>query len=83
MWPKQLLEMSELSDFSDRLSACDLMILKLVNEDRLYCRFFLNGLYLDRMFVTAPALVAELSPLCGEEVNAGGVARLKQALSAA
>lgn len=77
--------MSELRDFSDRLSACDSIILKLVNGDRLYCRFFLNGLYMDRMFVTEPALVAELSPLCseGEQVNASGVAKLKQALPAA
>jgi len=75
--------MSELTDFYSKLSTCDSIVLKLVNEDRLYCRFFLNGLYLDRMFVTAPALVAELSPLCGEEVNAGGVARLRQALPAA
>lgn len=75
--------MSELNDFLSRLSACDLIVLTIVSS-RFYCRFFMNGLYLDRMYVSNPRIVSELIQLSGEgeEVDASGVARLKQTLLA-
>ncbi|WP_162055820.1 hypothetical protein [Pontibacter pamirensis] len=72
--------MSELTEFLTRLTDCDMLVLTLVSTNRLYCRFFLHGLYQDRMFLSDPLLMAELSLLMGEGevVDAGGIARLKQ-----
>ncbi|MFD3003954.1 hypothetical protein ACFS7Z_26595 [Pontibacter toksunensis] len=72
--------MSELTEFLNRLTHCDMLVLTLVSTDRLYCRFFLGGLYQDRMFLADPLLMAELNLLMGEGevVDAGGIARLKQ-----
>jgi len=74
--------MRELNGFLTKLAACDLIVLTRVSQERVYCRFFLNGQYVERMFVTEPALVAELSSLCGEgeEITASGVAKLKEML---
>ncbi|GHA81414.1 hypothetical protein GCM10007389_39960 [Pontibacter akesuensis] len=38
--------MNELREFLSLLNACDLIVLTLVSTDRLYCRFFLGGLYM-------------------------------------
>ncbi|WP_162056126.1 hypothetical protein [Pontibacter pamirensis] len=65
--------MSELTELLSRLTTCDMLVLTHVSTDRLYCRFFLHGLYQDRMFLSDPLLMGE-----GEVVDAGGVARLKQ-----
>ncbi|MCC9169149.1 hypothetical protein [Pontibacter harenae] len=72
--------MNELTEFLNRISACDLIVLTLVSADRLYCRFFREGLYRDRMFVSDPVLLAELMKLSGkgEEISTAGIAKLKQ-----
>ncbi|MFD2515924.1 hypothetical protein ACFSRY_18780 [Pontibacter locisalis] len=72
--------MSELTDFLNKLSACSLIVLTAASEERLYCRFFLNGVYMDGMFVSAPALVAQLRQLQGEgeEIDSRGIVLLKQ-----
>ncbi|RDV15456.1 hypothetical protein DXT99_08145 [Pontibacter diazotrophicus] len=72
--------MSERTGFLNNLDKCNLVVLTPVSKDRTYCRFFLDGLYMDRMYVSDPALVAKLSQLSGkgEEISTGGVARLKQ-----
>lgn len=58
-------------------------MLTLVSIDRLYCRFFLNGLYQGRMLVSDPFLMAELNHLIGEGevIERTGVAKLKESLS--
>lgn len=72
--------MSERTGFLNNLDKCDLMVLTPVNKHRTYCRFFLDGQYMDRMYVSDPAVLAKLSQLSGkgEEISIGGVARLKQ-----
>ena len=72
--------MNELTEFLNKLTACDLIVLTPVSTDRIYCRYFHQGLYKDRMFVTDPNLIAELNELSGEgdEVDIIGVAKLKQ-----
>lgn len=72
--------MTERTEFLQRLSGCDMIVLTLVNTDRFYCRFFKDSLYQDRMFLSDPLLMAELRLLVGvgEVVDASGVARLKQ-----
>ncbi len=69
-----------MTDFIDKLNYCDLMVLTWVSRDRIYCRFFLNGIYMDRMYVSDAAILAHLHRLCGvgDEVSANGVAELKQ-----
>lgn len=76
--------MSELNDFLSRLSDCDLIVMRIASS-RFYCKFFMNGQYLDRMYVSNPRIVSELMQLSGEgeEVDASGVARLKETLLAA
>ncbi|MER2999215.1 hypothetical protein [Pontibacter populi] len=71
--------MPELTKFLTTLTKADLLILT-CSADRTYCRFFNGGMYLDRMYVTNPALLAELHPLMGEgdEINIEGIAKLKQ-----
>lgn len=72
--------MRELADFIDNLNYCDLMVLTWVSRDRIYCRFFLNGIYMDRMYVSDEVILSHLHRLCGvgDEVSANGVAELKQ-----
>ncbi|RAU82838.1 hypothetical protein [Pontibacter arcticus] len=71
--------MPELTIFLNNLLSSDLIILTR-NTERTYCRFFKDGVYLDRMYVSDPALLAELHVLLGEgdEINAPGIAKLKQ-----
>lgn len=72
--------MSELTEFLIKLTTCDMLVLTLVSTGRLCCRFFLHGLYQDRLFLSNPLLMAEVNLLVGEGkvVDAGGIARLKQ-----
>ncbi|MFD2245033.1 hypothetical protein [Pontibacter ruber] len=74
--------MIELTEFLTKLNSCDRIVLT-DSEERTYCRFFRDGLYLDRMYVTDAIILAELDPLKktseeGEEVDAAGIAKLKQ-----
>lgn len=52
----------------------------MINTDRVYCRFFKEGIYKDRMYITEPFIVAELYSICGEgeEIDASGIAKLKR-----
>ncbi|PRY15531.1 hypothetical protein CLV24_102152 [Pontibacter ummariensis] len=74
--------MSELKEFLDKLSACDcnLVVLTLISANRVYCRLFKDGQYIDRVFVNDPLIVTELYKLCGrgEEIDADGIAKLRQ-----
>ena len=73
--------MSESVGLLKKFDKCDLVVLTPVSKDRTYCRFFLDGLYQDRMFVSGPLLLARLHQLVGEGqvINGSGIARLKQA----
>ncbi|MHA6248770.1 hypothetical protein ACXYMU_12585 [Pontibacter sp. CAU 1760] len=69
--------MNELREFSVKLLACDFIALTPVNEDRMYCRFYLDKLYKDRMIIIEPVLLKDLALLCkvdeivkDEELNA-------------
>lgn len=72
--------MIELIDFVDKLNYCDLIVLTMFSKDRIYCRFFLNGIYMDRTYVSDAAIIKSLKRLTGEgdEISANGVAELKQ-----
>ncbi|RDV15474.1 hypothetical protein DXT99_08235 [Pontibacter diazotrophicus] len=72
--------MSELADFTDKLNYCDLIVLTWVSRDRIYCRFFLSGIYMDRMYVSDEGILSHLHRLCGvgDEISTSGVAELKQ-----
>lgn len=72
-------KMDELEDFYEKLSACDLIVLTPINEGRFYCRFYSQGLYLDRMFITDSSLQEELMLLSEDEevINEESVLRLK------
>ena len=71
--------MLELTKFLTKLTKADLLVLTIANE-RTYCRFFLGGVYVSRMYITDPQLLAELMPLVGEgeEIDAAGITKLKQ-----
>ena len=76
--------MSELNSLKERLLACDLIVTTSVAETRVYCRFYFNGLYRDRMYIEEPRLLSILLPLIGEgeSIDAAGVALLKRELLA-
>lgn len=71
--------MLELTKFLTKLTKADLLVLTVTNE-RTYCRFFLGGVYVSRMYITDLALLAELRPLMGkgDEIDASGITKLKQ-----
>lgn len=71
--------MKEWNEFYSRLSACDTIKVTDVGKERSYCRFFRNGIYLDRMFVAEPALLTCLHRIRGRgrEIGASGVTRLR------
>ncbi|HEY4651751.1 MAG TPA: hypothetical protein VIG72_10060 [Pontibacter sp.] len=71
--------MTELTEFLTKLNNSDLLVLT-NSADRIYCRFFRNGLYTDRMYVTDKSLQSELLSLIGEgeEIDATGIAKLRQ-----
>lgn len=74
-----VLNMNELISFYKKLSGCDFIALTPINEGRFYCRFYSNGLYLDRMFIKDPNLQEELIQLSvdDETVDGDSVSRLK------
>lgn len=78
-----VLGMNELNDFYEKLSACDFIALTPINEGRFYCRFYFDGLYLDRMFITDINLQEELMQLSedNEIVSKESVSRLKDKFS--
>jgi hypothetical protein len=71
--------MPELTTFLQKLLVCDRLILSR-NSERTYCRFFKDGVYIDRLFIQDATLMVELHPLIGEgdEIDATGIAKLKQ-----
>ncbi|MEJ8757120.1 hypothetical protein WG947_08940 [Pontibacter sp. H259] len=70
--------MLELTQFLTQLITSDKLVLTQTNK-RTYCRFFKEGVYVSRMYLTDTALLAELKPLLeGNEINATGIAKLKQ-----
>ena len=72
--------MRELEEFVDKLNFCDLIVLTMFSKDRIYCRFFFNGVYMDRVYVSDAAIIKSLQRLsgAGDEISANGVAELKQ-----
>ncbi|WP_162056120.1 hypothetical protein [Pontibacter pamirensis] len=70
--------MSELTAFTNKLAACDLIVLTSFNKDHTYCRFFLNGIYMGSMHLFNPVILGRLQQLsgAGDEITAGGVAKL-------
>lgn len=72
--------MSERTDFIDKLNYCDLIVLTHVSRDRIYCRFFLHGVYMDRIYISDGVVLSHLHRLCGvgDEISLNGVAELKQ-----
>jgi len=72
--------MNELIDFAEKLFACDFIALTPVTKDRMYCRFYANGLYFDRMFVSNLNLLEELVYLCKDDdevIDETSITRLK------
>ncbi|WP_162054318.1 hypothetical protein [Pontibacter pamirensis] len=71
--------MNELTNFYKKLSGCDFIALTPINEGRFYCRFYLNGLYLDRMFITDISLQEELLLLSEDDemIDENSISRLK------
>lgn len=59
--------MDEFSLFTSKLNACDLIVLTEADESRTYCRFYANGLYQDRMFISEASVKESLSQLRSEE----------------
>lgn len=75
----QLPDMDEFTLFSSKLKICDLIVLTPADESRTYCRFYSNGLYQDRMFITDMAVKESLSRLSSEEdvIDWNGVQHLR------
>lgn len=75
--------MQEVIDFKNKLANSDTVLLTEL-ENRAYCRFLLNGQHVDKMFITNPKLLSELLPLVreGHEIDANGIAKLRQCLQA-
>jgi hypothetical protein len=63
----QLPAMDEFSLFTSKLQTCDLIVLTEADESRTYCRFYFNGLYQDRMFISDISVKESLNLLCSEE----------------
>jgi hypothetical protein len=72
--------MNEFSLFTSKLQACDLIVLTEADESRTYCRFYANGLYQDRMFISDTSVKENLTSLCSEEdvIDWNGVQNLRQ-----
>lgn len=71
--------MNELLNFSEKLSTCDFIAITPVSEDRMYCRFYAEGLYVDRMFISHLSLLEDLILLSKDEevIEETAVVRLK------
>jgi hypothetical protein len=72
--------MDEYSLFSSKLQACDLIVLTEADEMRTYCRFYANGLYQDRMFISDLTVKENLTLLSSEEdvIDWNGVQHLRE-----
>ena len=72
--------MDEFSLFSSKLQSCDLIVLTEADEIRTYCRFYANGLYQDRMFISDAAVKENLTQLSSEEdvIDWNGVQDLRK-----
>ncbi|GAA4430388.1 hypothetical protein GCM10023188_16960 [Pontibacter saemangeumensis] len=71
--------MNELIDFSEKLSTCDFIAITPVSQDRMYCRFYADGLYVDRMFISHLSLLEDLILLSKDDevIEENGISRLK------
>lgn len=71
--------MNELLNFSEKLSTCDFIAITPVSEDRMYCRFYAEGLYVDRMFISHLSLLEDLILLSKDEevIEETAIIRLK------
>jgi hypothetical protein len=72
--------MDEYSLFTSKLKACDLIVLTEADEIRTYCRFYANGLYQDRMFISDLSVKESLTLLSSEEdiIDWNGVQNLRK-----
>ncbi|MCP2043833.1 hypothetical protein L1278_001870 [Pontibacter sp. HSC-36F09] len=72
--------MDEFSLFTSKLQSCDLIVLTEADEIRTYCRFYANGLYQDRMFISDVSVKANLAQLSSEEdvIDWNGVQDLRK-----
>ncbi|PKV63073.1 hypothetical protein [Pontibacter ramchanderi] len=72
--------MDEFSLFTSKLQTCDLIVLTEADETRTYCRFYANGLYQDRMFISDASVKENLSLLSSEEdvIDWNGVQNLRK-----
>ena len=72
--------MDEFSLFTSKLQSCDLIVLTEADEVRTYCRFYANGLYQDRMFISDASVKESLSVLSSEEdvIDWNGVQNLRR-----
>ncbi|SIT93532.1 hypothetical protein [Pontibacter indicus] len=72
--------MDEFSLFTSKLQSCDLIVLTEADEIRTYCRFYANGLYQDRMFISDSAVKESLTLLSSEEdvIDWNGVQNLRK-----
>ena len=72
--------MDEFSLFTSKLQSCDLIVLTEADEIRTYCRFYANGLYQDRMFISDAAVKENLTLLSSEEdvIDWNGVQNLRK-----
>lgn len=75
-----ILSMNEYSLFSTKLKACDLIVLTEADETRTYCRFYANGLYQDRMFISEASVKEHLTSLRSEDdvIDWNGVQNLRR-----
>jgi hypothetical protein len=72
--------MDEFSLFTSKLQTCDLIVLTEADEIRTYCRFYANGLYQDRMFISDISVKENLTLLSSEEdvIDWNGVQNLRK-----
>ncbi|PVY42219.1 hypothetical protein [Pontibacter virosus] len=79
--------MSELTEFLQKLESCEcnLIVLTYIGDERLYCRFFKDGLYKDRMFITDQSIITQLRSVSGEgeEIDTNGISKLQKLVSSA
>jgi hypothetical protein len=72
--------MDEYSLFTSKLQACDLIVLTEADETRTYCRFYAQGLYQDRMFISDVSMKEYLTLLSSDEdvIDWNGVQDLRK-----
>lgn len=71
--------MNEITNFSEKLSTCDFIAITPVSQDRMYCRFYADGLYVDRMFISHMSLLEDLILLSKDDevIEDNGITCLK------